>query len=467
MRDLFPGYYRPTEDEFKELWEKCIFVLDANVLLNLYRLDAKARDDFLGVLQKVKDRLWMPYQVALEYQFNRIKAVQDCEGKFKTIETYVNKAKSGLKTLQSDTNYRFAEAKLTEFINKIDTLIASFRAEFESLEQDQVKSDQYDFIREKIDYLFSNCVGQSPESQDELDQIYREGEMRYKAEYPPGFCDWENKKDSSRFYNGLEFKREFGDLIIWKQILEKVSSENIESIIFITDDRKEDWWWKTKGNWTLGPHPELVREIKEAGAKLFYMYSSESFLKWANKYLDAHVPDESIEEIKENINTINIVREIIPGVGNFQNFNERDAVEAFQNFLENDYIGKSTTSSGRVDLIHVNHKEDVIDGYEVKFVHEYQLQYPPSIRKKLINGFSQICSYLQNQDIDRGFLVIVFANSKTPSLLALESELEDLVDSLGWDNMKLGFVVGFLTDLNNQATFKLLFSSRNFNSGVL
>ncbi len=36
MRDLFPGYYRPTEEEFAKMWQEGIFVFDANVLLNIY-----------------------------------------------------------------------------------------------------------------------------------------------------------------------------------------------------------------------------------------------------------------------------------------------------------------------------------------------------------------------------------------------------------------------------------------------
>ncbi|MFM2060738.1 MAG: hypothetical protein RLZZ507_408 [Cyanobacteriota bacterium] len=37
MRDLFPGYYQPTEKEFAELWKECIFSFDTNVLLHIYR----------------------------------------------------------------------------------------------------------------------------------------------------------------------------------------------------------------------------------------------------------------------------------------------------------------------------------------------------------------------------------------------------------------------------------------------
>lgn len=37
MRDLFPGYYRPTEAEFKKMWDEGIVSVDANLLLHIYR----------------------------------------------------------------------------------------------------------------------------------------------------------------------------------------------------------------------------------------------------------------------------------------------------------------------------------------------------------------------------------------------------------------------------------------------
>jgi hypothetical protein len=32
MRNLFRGYYKPTPEQFAEIWEKFIFSFDANVL---------------------------------------------------------------------------------------------------------------------------------------------------------------------------------------------------------------------------------------------------------------------------------------------------------------------------------------------------------------------------------------------------------------------------------------------------
>ncbi len=70
MRGTFFGYYRPSEIELETLWKNCLFVFDANLLLNLYRYSKEASDDLLRVLQSISGRLWIPHQVALEYQEN-------------------------------------------------------------------------------------------------------------------------------------------------------------------------------------------------------------------------------------------------------------------------------------------------------------------------------------------------------------------------------------------------------------
>lgn len=60
MRDLFSGPYQPTEDQFTELWQQCLFVLDANVLLNFYRYSPQTSEELLTILRRIKDRLWIP-----------------------------------------------------------------------------------------------------------------------------------------------------------------------------------------------------------------------------------------------------------------------------------------------------------------------------------------------------------------------------------------------------------------------
>ncbi|WP_373273638.1 PIN-like domain-containing protein, partial [Vibrio parahaemolyticus] len=49
MKDQFKGFYSLDEDEYIELWNNATFILDTNVLLNLYRY----REDTTEQLIKV------------------------------------------------------------------------------------------------------------------------------------------------------------------------------------------------------------------------------------------------------------------------------------------------------------------------------------------------------------------------------------------------------------------------------
>jgi len=51
VKKTFPGYYRPTEEEFSEHWKNCFFVFDANVLLNLYRYTPATSEPLLTILR--------------------------------------------------------------------------------------------------------------------------------------------------------------------------------------------------------------------------------------------------------------------------------------------------------------------------------------------------------------------------------------------------------------------------------
>jgi len=46
MKDLFPGYYSPSDEDFLELWQKCIFIFDTNVILDFYEHRNETHEDF-------------------------------------------------------------------------------------------------------------------------------------------------------------------------------------------------------------------------------------------------------------------------------------------------------------------------------------------------------------------------------------------------------------------------------------
>ena len=69
-------------------------------------------------------------------------------------------------------------------------------------------------------------------------------------------------------------------------------------IIFVTDEQKEDWWWKISDH-TIGPRYELKKEIKEYANVGFHMYKTDEFMKFAGEFLKITYSKGSIEDVKK------------------------------------------------------------------------------------------------------------------------------------------------------------------------
>jgi len=264
MKDIFPGYYSLTEGEFSELWDKGIFVFDTNILLNLYRYTPKTRERFFDILTKLSDRIWIPFQIAKEYQENRLVHISNLEANHKQV-------KESFKNRDSEISENIYNQLMTELDGRIK--------EYADLFMD-------DTIRIRIDELFKSKIG--PEyTAEELSKLYNTGDERYNNKIPPGYEDAKEKKDY----------RKFGDLVLWRQIID-LAIKNKKSIIFITDDAKEDWWNKCHGK-TSGPRPELINEFVTEAHTLFHMYSSDRFAEYAKDYLKLKEDKAAIREMEK------------------------------------------------------------------------------------------------------------------------------------------------------------------------
>src|SRR5258708_28747318 len=124
MRNLFPGFYKRSEEEFSKIWQEGIFVFDTNMLLNVYRYTQKTRDRYLEILDLLKQRnqLWIPYQVAYEYQDRRINVIQgqlDAYTEVSNIlQTTAQKLESSLGTYHNKHEFIHAE-KIIEDIRSV------------------------------------------------------------------------------------------------------------------------------------------------------------------------------------------------------------------------------------------------------------------------------------------------------------------------------------------------------------
>jgi hypothetical protein len=285
MRDTFYEYYPPTPEEFTKLWQEATFVLDTGLLLNIYRYGAETRELFFKILEKLSDHLWIPYQVGREYQDNRLDVIADQIKYYDDLSGALEGARRLHGAMNKRRHHAFADPHL------MDSVESAIMAAMQEVDKEKSAHPEYykyytdDPLREKLTDLLKGKVG-APTPPEKLEQFYRDAEARYEKEIPPGFKD--KKKPVPRRY---------GDYVIWRQIIE-FANEKKKPIIFVTDDAKEDWWQEFKGL-TIGPRPELRREILTEGGVPFYMYQGDAFIDWALDMFKLAKDEEKMQAVEE------------------------------------------------------------------------------------------------------------------------------------------------------------------------
>jgi hypothetical protein len=290
MRKKFIGFYNPTTDEINNAWENGVFAFDANTLLNLYRYTDSTRKDFLSALKTIKNKLFLPYQAAYEYHNNRLDVIEWIEKAYEDLyDLFPDNFTKNLK----NTIYQYKKHP-TISIDKIERIHEDFLKNIqEELDKQKEKHPNFktnDQILDELSDLFDDSVGEEFTEED-LKKIYKEGESRYANKIPPGYKDLSNKsKEGERHI--------YGDLIIWKELLNLTKTKK-QPLIFITDDRKEDWWTIQKGK-TIRPREELIKEFYDITGIRILIYNADNFLSYAKeKGLLPKLKEETIEEVKK------------------------------------------------------------------------------------------------------------------------------------------------------------------------
>jgi hypothetical protein len=96
MKQTFPGHYRPDEKEIERMWAEGTFVFDANALLNLYRYTDATREEFIQTLEALHARVWVPYQVGVEFFQNRAQVMSTAALGYARLRTELAKTRDDL-----------------------------------------------------------------------------------------------------------------------------------------------------------------------------------------------------------------------------------------------------------------------------------------------------------------------------------------------------------------------------------
>jgi PIN domain-containing protein len=282
MRNRFPGYYRPSEEEFKKLWDTALIVPDTNVLLTLYRLSEATRGKLIEILGLLQERIFIPYQVAYEFQNRRIDVIEDQMKAYENVEEAIGgfAAEVGKGMRQHPRlDKQDLEERITDALEPVIEHLAAVRAGHpDPLEDDDPLG--VDAIRDALEPLLAERIGEPRD----LEQLTTEGRERYERKQPPGWAD-EKKPEPQRY----------GDLAIWFEILDRAKREG-KAVILVTEERKADWWWVREGR-SLGPRIELVEEMQEKAGQRLYLYGVERFMEEASKALGVEFSEDERDDV--------------------------------------------------------------------------------------------------------------------------------------------------------------------------
>lgn len=275
MREAIKEYIEYSSKEKNDLWNTATFVFDTNVFLNLYRYSNKTRNQLLESFEWMGARIWMPYQVALEFCKDRYNIINEANRRFDNIgadaDSLIDNWRKELRLDSNDPDIEELDKYMKEWIEKKKNNNYSI---FDAT-NDEVLNKLLDLFEGKTGEAFSNEIKTS---------IEQEGESRYAEKVPPGYKDY--KKTENRF----------GDLLVWKEVLNYAKTQDVD-IIFVTHDQKEDWWNISSGK-TIGPRIELRKEFYKETGHMFHMYTMSSFLSFFIENKGKSIDKTTIDEVE-------------------------------------------------------------------------------------------------------------------------------------------------------------------------
>jgi len=290
MKNKFFEFYRYSEEDFRKLWDDALFIFDANVLLNLYRYSEKTTGDYLDMLEKINDRIWLPHQFALEYHEHRLEVIREMEEYYDKIINSLKKDCEAItkKLLDPYPEHPFLNSK--KISSEIKKMFKKICNNIKKKKDDHPNWFKDDPISGKLTKLFENKVG-DPYDNEKLKEIYKMGDDRYRKNIPPGHGDiGKDNKDKTE-------TKKYGDLVAWFQIIDRAKKDEVPIILVTDDHRKGDWWLEVGGK-IVGPRHELIKEMRSKAGVSFYLYRSKRFLKYASKHFEQTVEKETIDEVE-------------------------------------------------------------------------------------------------------------------------------------------------------------------------
>ncbi|MGR6743169.1 PIN-like domain-containing protein [Microbacterium sp. F1-18] len=283
----FDQYYRTSGEDQARLFEQSVIVFDTNVLLNVLRYSESARQELIDAIASVADRTFVPHQVAVEYNRNRVKVVSDRRAELDEVgnkSDEIRQSVSGLTNLLrrrrivGDPDIETLEQASQAFLAVLNNTSQEALDKYD-LEPDSLVGVVDDWTR-RLDEALAGRVAAAPSSGD-LEKDKEEAERRKAERLAPGF------KDDA-----------MGDYLWWAETLRWPQIVGKHLFIVSDDAAKGDWRFEQRGI-AAGAHQVLIDDARNAGAQTLTLLTTVDFLKVIEGRGQAVVSESTIAESEQ------------------------------------------------------------------------------------------------------------------------------------------------------------------------
>lgn len=288
-----------------------LVVFDTSALCELYRLVPTTRDEVLKILSYMKTQIFLPHRVWMEFErhYKEMpgKKIKEHYSKPYFLKLgYIKELREYLKQLEEPKGFHpyFDDIYMRKLNNhqrvvehSMDRIRQLVMGGIEARTKEIKEFAENDTIHDTIEGLNRGVAY----PYNELRNLICEGHIRYQHSIPPGYMDAKDKSSIDRF----------GDLIIWKQLMDAAHSKQ-KNVIFVINDVKEDWIVSKKKE-RLEAREELYDEFAAVtGGKMIEFYTLEQFVRLLPIYFSSDKDLDwvsSLGTIADELMYLNDVRE--------------------------------------------------------------------------------------------------------------------------------------------------------------
>jgi len=240
----------------------CVYALDANALIAIYKVEQQSLADIRGVLTGLakENRLCIPVRAIQEYLKNRTTAVRDVYDQIHTLISQLTAVpRFDSPMLEGIKEY----AKLQEVLIRFKECRKESQSLMSSLQTTLQDWSWDDPVTQMYAEIITDQILVGPDATDE--KVLEDTRYRSANQIPPGY------KDKSKADLGI------GDVHIWHSLI-ALGKKTKKHVLFVSNEEKADWIVRTQDR-VLLPRSELCAEFFGNTGCHFALISLSRFLE--------------------------------------------------------------------------------------------------------------------------------------------------------------------------------------------